>query len=174
MVVMMMTIRLDNNDHDNHGGDDDGENVFWARAMERLIIVNRIDDAHVNRRQWIELAINIKKGKRRWWWSQFFWWWWGWRQTNILCCFPKPWYFSCENLAASIIIYENWSLLHRWKVELIFIRFINSYLPFHFSFGTFMTIRESVCWSSYTQWHQYKNSWYSVTIKTAWREIIKK
>ena len=33
--------------------------------MERLIIVNRIDDAHVNRRQWIELAINIKKGKRR-------------------------------------------------------------------------------------------------------------
>ena len=65
---MMMTICLNNNDDDNHGGDDDGENVFWAQAMERLIIVNRIDDAHVNRRQWIELAINIKKGKRRWWW----------------------------------------------------------------------------------------------------------
>ena len=59
----------DDNDHDDGDDDaDDGEaddDVFLRKAMERLIIVNRIDDAHVNRRQWIELAINIKKGKRR-------------------------------------------------------------------------------------------------------------
>ena len=35
------------------------KNVFCGEAMERVIIVNRTDDAPVKLRQWIAAAINI-------------------------------------------------------------------------------------------------------------------
>ena len=46
----------DDRDHDGEADDD----VFLRKAMERLIIVNRIDDAPVTSRQWIEPAISKK------------------------------------------------------------------------------------------------------------------
>ena len=46
----------DDRDHDDEADDD----VFLRKAMERLIIVNRIDDAPATSRQWIEPAISKK------------------------------------------------------------------------------------------------------------------